>query len=60
MKQEVVALQMKKKDNKTHSFGHSQKVCDFFYFEKCANFRKMSIYEGYFIQLKPKFSMWLV
>ena len=31
---------------------HSQKVCEFFYSEKCANFRKMSISEGYFIKLK--------
>ena len=31
---------------------HNQKVCVFFYSEKYANFRKMSISEGYFIKLK--------
>ena len=29
---------------------HSQKVCEFFYFQKCANFRKMNISEVYFIK----------
>ena len=42
----------------------AKKCVSFFYLEKCANFRKMSISEGYFIQLKPNFSMcsplWLV
>ena len=36
----------------------SQKVCEFFLFWKMCKFRKMSISEGYFIQLKPNFSMW--
>ena len=35
-----------------------KKCLSFFYLEKCANFRKMSISEGYFIQLKPNFRMW--
>ena len=36
-----------------------KKCVIFFYFEKCANFRKMNISEGYFTQLKQNFSMWL-
>ena len=40
---------------------HTVKKCvSFFHFEKSANFRKMSISEGYFMQLKPNFSMWSV
>ena len=36
------------------------KKCVFFFIlKKCANLEKMSISEGYFIQLKPNFSMWL-
>ena len=34
------------------------KSVSFFYFEKFANFRKISISEGYFIQLNSNFSMW--
>ena len=30
--------------------NNSQKACEIFYFAKCANFRKINISEGYFIQ----------
>ena len=37
-----------------------KKCVSFFYFEKCADFTKISIFEGYFMQLNPNFGMWLV
>ena len=57
---ESLHCKWRKKITKLIHLDTVKKCVSFFYFEKCANFRKMSIYEGYFIQLKPKFSMWSV